>query len=349
MGKELPLAECAFGWGRVFRLYSDYLEVNGIPYALSALTRVSPTFRTALGISSARLELWFGKKKVLLRGIASLEDARAVLEYLSSWCRQDFSLEQPMWPGVWGKRGSRSTASLPTVPVPVRLLPGEQAHYSVVATLCGEPIGEASRVTYPARDQGTFILTNRRMIYIGRKSQVVIDYAHLLRLSRLHGAIAVQTDYRSRRDIFELRKPEECAHYLETILERYEQEHRQLEPEPEYPAKERMPEEQRGATTSTACLPETFADEADEADEDEIDTDGLTRRSWRLERMRTLLRDTEDFQEGWQEQHAGLASMVADKGEIGERGEMSMDRVDRVDADRVPHGVVEMLSREGEA
>src|SRR5574340_779711 len=118
MGKELPLAECAFGWGRVFRLYADYLEINGIPYALSALTRVSPTFRTALGVSSARLELWFGKKRVLLRGIASLEEARAVLEYLSSWCRQDFSLEQPTWPGraARGKRGSRSIALLPAVP-----------------------------------------------------------------------------------------------------------------------------------------------------------------------------------------------------------------------------------------
>ena len=59
--------------------------------------------------------------------------------------------------------------------------------------------------------------------------------------------------------------------------------------------------------------------------------------------MRTLLRDTEDFQEGWQEQHADKASMVADKGEV------SMDRVDRVDADIVADGVVEMLSREGEA
>ncbi len=166
MGKGLPLVECAFGWGRVFRLYSDYLEINEIPYALSALTRVCPTFRTLLGIPSARLELWFGKKKVVLRGISSLDDARVVLEYLSSWCRQEFSpdsLKQPprSGNGIQQKRGrKRPGESLPTIPVPVRLSSGEEAYFSTVAALSGEPIGEGSRVTYPARDQGTLILTN---------------------------------------------------------------------------------------------------------------------------------------------------------------------------------------------
>ncbi len=330
MGKELPLAECAFGWGRVFRLYADYLEVNGIPYALSALRRVRPTFRTVMGISSARLELWFGEKKVLLRGIASTEDARAVLEYLSSWCRQECSPEQPTWPAAPRERGGRKhrTVSLPTIPVPVRLLPGEQAYYSVVAALCGEPIGDADRVTYPARDQGTLILTNRRIIYIGRKSQVVIDYAHLLRISRLHGAIAVQTDYRSRREIFELRRPQECARYLETILERYEQE--TCQPEPEYLTADArlLPDEEEPVFASRPS--ETLVCE----DEDEIETDSLTNRNWRIERLRTRLRNTEDFQEDRQEQRAAA----------GEGGE-SMDRTEGA-VDRVP--MADMLSREGE-
>src|SRR5205807_1768923 len=69
---------------------------------------------------------------------------------------------------------------LPTVSVPVRLLPGESAHYSTEATLCGEPVGETIRYTYPAKDHGTLILTNKRMIYIGRKSQIVLDYTRLL-------------------------------------------------------------------------------------------------------------------------------------------------------------------------
>jgi hypothetical protein len=336
MGKELPLAECAFGWGRVFRLYADYLEVNGIPYALSALTRVRPTFRTVMGVSSARLELWFGEKKVLLRGIASTEDARAVLEYLSSWCRQEYSPEQPTWPvsAVQRERGGRKqrTVSLPTVPVPVRLLPGEQAYYSVVAALCGEPIGDAGRVTYPARDQGTLILTNRRIIYIGRKSQVVIDYAHLLRISRLQGAIAVQTDYRSRREIFELRRPQECARYLETILERYEQEICQSEPEYLTGDAKLLPAEKDQAPMFAACPPETLARE----DEDESETDSLTNRNWRIERMRTRLRNTEDFQEDWQEQR-----LVADKG-----GD-DMDRTESA-VDMAPDGMADMLSREGE-
>ncbi|HLI08777.1 MAG TPA: hypothetical protein VKV40_19605 [Ktedonobacteraceae bacterium] len=336
MGKDLPLAECAFGWGRVFRLYADYLDVNGVPYALSALTRIRPTFRTTMGIPSARLELWFGRKKVVLRGIASFDDARAVLEYLSAWCRQEISLaslEQPTLPGkaVRRRAGKLSGGSLPSIPVPVRLLPGEKAYYSSKAALCGEPIGEESRVTYPARDQGTLILTNRRMIYIGRKSQVVVDYAHLLRFSRLHGAIAVQTDYRSRREIFEIRKPEECAHYLETILARWEQESRPSALERVTGDEGLSPEQ-----GTTGHLKERSAEE------DEIETDGLNRRNWRMERMRMRLRDTEDFQERWQEQRAETRCLEAVEGGGCVKGVESVEDM----SEMKPESVVDALSQE---
>ncbi len=145
------------------------------------------------------------------------------------------------------------------------------------------------------------------MIYIGRKSQVVIDYAHLLQFSRLHGAIAIQTDYRSRREIFEIRKPEECAQYLETILARFAgasfRAARDNSPascpasndDGEFvPAKEGWVTEE----VTAGGLNETVLD-------DEIETDGLTRRNWRIERMRMRLRDTGDFQEQWQEPHTG--------------------------------------------
>jgi hypothetical protein len=327
MSKEQPLAECAFGWGQVFRLYSDYMDINGTPYALRALTRIRPTFRTVMGIPSARLELWFGRKKVILRGIAAVEDARAVLEYLSSWCQQESILEQPTASVIAvrkKRRNQRLRESLPSIPVPVRLLAGEVAYYSAVATLCGEPIGEGSRITYPVRDQGTLILTNRRMIYIGRKSQVVIDYAHLLHASRLRGAIAVESDYRDRREIFEIRKPEECAQYLETILERYAQEARQQQPEHTTDDRGLTLEKQGWAVGAI-----TYGRPNEMQPTDEIEIDGLIKRSWRVERMRTRLRNTDDYQNGWQGQPAVTTPMPAD-----------------IAADMVPDGVADALSQE---
>ncbi len=111
---------------------------------------------------------------------------------------------------------------LPVIQVPVRLQDGEFACYSVETTLCGEPIGESIRYTYPAKDHGTLILTNLRMIYLGRRSQIVLDYARLLHVSRLRGAIAFQATHWYRREIFELRRPLECAMYIEAILKHFQ-------------------------------------------------------------------------------------------------------------------------------
>src|SRR6266516_965670 len=84
MRNEPPIAECAFGWGRVFRLYQNYLDINGTCYPLADLTHVRPIYQRVLGIPSVRLELCFGKKKVILRGIAAVQDAQAAVEYLTS-------------------------------------------------------------------------------------------------------------------------------------------------------------------------------------------------------------------------------------------------------------------------
>ncbi|MEO8973942.1 MAG: hypothetical protein ABI406_20330 [Ktedonobacteraceae bacterium] len=111
---------------------------------------------------------------------------------------------------------------LPVIAVPVRLQDGEYACYSVDTTLCGEPIGESIRYTYPAKDHGTLILTNLRMIYMGRKSQIVLDYGRLLHVSRLRGAVAFQATHWYRREIFEVRRPLECAMYIEAILKRFQ-------------------------------------------------------------------------------------------------------------------------------
>lgn len=110
---------------------------------------------------------------------------------------------------------------LPTVYVPLRLLPGECAHYSTDATLCTEPLADAVRYKYQARDHGTLILTNQRMIYLGRKSQLVIGYNRLLHVSNLRNALAFQAEHWTKREIFELPRPLECSMYLDVLLLRF--------------------------------------------------------------------------------------------------------------------------------
>ena len=114
--------------------------------------------------------------------------------------------------------------ALPEVAVPLRLLADERAHYRTEATLCGEPVSGAIRYTYPAKEHGTLILTNKRLLYIGRKSQIVLDYARLLHVSRLRGAIAFQAEHWYQREIFEVPRSLECTMFLEHILMRFQRE-----------------------------------------------------------------------------------------------------------------------------
>jgi hypothetical protein len=304
MQDERAIVVCAFGWGQEFRLYQYHLCVKGNNYALRELTSVHPVYRQVMGIPSATLELQFGKRKLTLRGIASVEDAQKAVQYLTQWCKlpaleekslhvstpgtmvqdsrqkntdeplshlafeesnavtqDDTSFKElaqavtapvttPHWeyitnieteePGAERAVSTRRKRqlrkeqaqfdrfleedTLPTVAVPVRLQPGERAHYSTGATLCGERIGESVRYTYPALDHGTLILTNRRMIYIGRRSQIVMDYRHFLHISRLRGAVAFEADHWNKRVIFEVRDPLECTMYTKCILQRFQQE-----------------------------------------------------------------------------------------------------------------------------
>jgi hypothetical protein len=206
MDSGQAMAICAFGWGKEFRLYHEYLSIGGKHYRLRNLTQVHSTFRTVLGIPSACLELEFGREKLALRGIAAIDEVRGIVEYLASWCQKEDSI-------------------LPVVAVPVCLFPGEQAHYFVNATLCGERMQETMQAVYPAypaQDHGLLILTNRRIVYVGRKSQIVLDYAHLLHVSRLRGAIAFEADHWQKRVIFSLSRPEECAVCVDAILRVYD-------------------------------------------------------------------------------------------------------------------------------
>src|SRR5690242_7051843 len=87
-----PLIECKYGWGRVLRLYQDCLDLHGTSHALSELIFVRPIYRQVLGVSSACIELRFRRKKIVIRGIASLEDAQNIVTHLKNACAAISSL-----------------------------------------------------------------------------------------------------------------------------------------------------------------------------------------------------------------------------------------------------------------
>jgi hypothetical protein len=310
-----PIIECVYGWGQVLRLYDDHLDIGGTSYALIDLVAVYPMYYRVMGISSARLDLCFKQKKVVLRGIAATETVQRVASYLntfcclqtpvsevpvvsrmrvdqSPWCvdvtkekrqtdealqvrdmQQTFRvtdhreydrctdeyrqteqnkaplLRLPHWqlPGqeqrqrrikrLQAERVRREhgfdveqlalrlqSETLPQVYVPTHLLADECAHYYTNATVCEEPPPGVKPPVYRVKDQGMLILTDRRIIYIGRRRQFVLDYRRLLHVSRLQGAIAIMSENWAQRELFEMRFPLECTMYLDAILLRYRKE-----------------------------------------------------------------------------------------------------------------------------
>jgi hypothetical protein len=114
--------------------------------------------------------------------------------------------------------------ALPQVYVPTHLLADECAHYYTNATVCEEPLPGVKQSVYRVKDQGMLILTDRRMIYIGRRRQFVLDYRRLLHVTRLQGAIAITSENWMQRELFEMRFPLECTMHLDAILLRYHKE-----------------------------------------------------------------------------------------------------------------------------
>lgn len=116
--------------------------------------------------------------------------------------------------------------TLPSVAVPLRLLPQEIAHYCIDATLASEtPVvaqSQQTRFTYTATDHGRLILTSKRMIYIGRTSQIILDYTRLTHVARLRNAIVFSADHWSKRHVFEMSRPLECALYLDKVLRQFQ-------------------------------------------------------------------------------------------------------------------------------
>jgi len=116
--------------------------------------------------------------------------------------------------------------TLPSVAVPLRLLPQEIAHYCIDATLASAtPVAAQSqqtRFTYTTTDSGRLILTSKRVIYLGRTGQIVLDYARLTNVSRLRNAIVFSADHWSKRHVFEMSRPLECALYLDKVLRQFQ-------------------------------------------------------------------------------------------------------------------------------
>ncbi len=260
-----PAIECLYGWGQLVQVYDDYLDVSGKRYALNELVSVHPIYHRIMGISSVRLVLHFKREKVILRGIAAIATAQKIVtclkehiqitgEYNLQACARSTTTQVrvPHWQLIRQVQRARKLKQadrakrehgfdveqlaqrlrygpLPQIYVPTRLLAGEYAHYCTDATLREEPLPGSMQPGYQIKDQGMLILTSKRMLYIGRKRQLVLSYNHLLHISHLQGAIAILSETWSRREIFEMRLPLECTMYLEAILLRYRQQNIQLE------------------------------------------------------------------------------------------------------------------------
>ncbi len=318
--QQKPLVTCSYGWKRTFVLYQDHLDVDGTIYSLDNLVHVRSIYRTVINIPSVRLELRFRKKDVVLRGIAAIDDAKKVIEYLDTYCsdtkrvtshlhwsrtRQDEAspvqplptsvtstteaigvvpasllsfpalqeevvgsddrsmqdhaqaetspIEAPSWlrdldqhvvytrqqqltqanrslrkygSDLQERTQHAEATTLPSVSVPLRLHVQEVAHYCINATLCSEtPVSsreQQMRFTYAATDHGKLILTNKRMIYMGRTGQLILDYAQLTHVSRLRNAIVFSADHWTQRHVLEMSRPLECAMYLDGILRQFQ-------------------------------------------------------------------------------------------------------------------------------
>ncbi|GCF11136.1 hypothetical protein [Dictyobacter arantiisoli] len=320
-----PIVECAYGWGQVLRLYPERMEVQGKSYSLSELSNFKPTYRRILGMPSMRLELQFGDKTVIARGIADIALGLKLIGYLHAWsqtaitCTLDEipaiqkppaqqlltertprplvlspstaatpqghfweynahekpTVSTPSYHGavdtlqvsrgiVQGENAPASTTldavpswpwtderhlqhkqrlkllqaereirfygfaiealalrlrnePLPQLSVPVQMIAGECAHYRTEARVNDEPPREGKRVR--TRDHGTLILTNLRLIYLGKKRHIILGYEHILQTAQVPGAVVISSEYWERQQFFIMRRPLECAMYLEHILQ----------------------------------------------------------------------------------------------------------------------------------
>lgn len=305
MGCE-PIVVCRYGWGRLLRLYQNYLDLNGTSYALSELIRVQPIYRRICGISSVRLEVYFKTHQEILRGIADVAAVQEIVAYLAHRCplantdnvshaevccatpveesvqasilsgraQNNFWEYSPVIVGYVSALGEQAQAlvvalaspprylrsqaaaqvhqeqrlkrlkrlqaerskrehgfdvaalelrlrleGLPCLTIAPRLLAGEVAHYRTDAVLCGPVSSSYMYEQQRTKDHGMLILTNMRLIYLGRKLQIVLKYAQIVHVIPLHGSVELLTCLAAGRQLFEMRRPLEFTMYLAHILQ----------------------------------------------------------------------------------------------------------------------------------
>jgi hypothetical protein len=105
------------------------------------------------------------------------------------------------------------------IEVSIVLDDGECAHYRTEAQLFDAEKQAKSK----AKDQGTLILTNHRMIYLGQKRHILLGYEQILQVEHVKGALVLSAEYWTRKQSFGMQHPLECAMYLERILQCFQQ------------------------------------------------------------------------------------------------------------------------------
>ena len=106
---------------------------------------------------------------------------------------------------------------LPVLHVPIRLQLGEYAHYSVGATLYSDRILDAEQALYQPLDPGLLILTNRRILYLGKLSQLILPYTHFWYVSLIQNAIVLHIKQQFRRIIIEVEHAQEWANRINQL------------------------------------------------------------------------------------------------------------------------------------
>ncbi|HET8842730.1 MAG TPA: hypothetical protein VFN35_14805, partial [Ktedonobacteraceae bacterium] len=123
MSKQKVLLDCTFSWGKICRVYENFIEVAGKSYNLENLTSIHPTYRKMFGVSSARLDLSFGPRRLTLRGIADHDVARQIVSHLLTYCPEWSTAKGPHARPIRGRdlvraqaRAWERTNKLPAMP-----------------------------------------------------------------------------------------------------------------------------------------------------------------------------------------------------------------------------------------
>jgi hypothetical protein len=111
------------------------------------------------------------------------------------------------------------------IQVSVHLFAGEYAYYCTEATRSGDSLTNIEQLRRQGNDYGALIFTNERMIYLGRRGQIILGYAHLLYVSRMRRAVAFMAEHWKEREVFDVPRPLECTMYLEYLLHEFQKSH----------------------------------------------------------------------------------------------------------------------------